>query len=132
MFEAMERGELKALYVIGENPAQSEADQHRAGHLLDGLDVLVVQDVMFTGHGGAWPTWCCRRPPARSSPRARSRRANGACSACAAPSAPAGESRDDLAIIFDLARHMGADWGPPDAERVWNELRDAVAGARRA
>ncbi len=30
MFDAMERGELKALYVIGENPLQSEADQHRA------------------------------------------------------------------------------------------------------
>ena len=29
MFEAMERGELRTLYVIGENPAQSEADvQH--------------------------------------------------------------------------------------------------------
>ena len=46
MFEAMERGELRALYVIGENPLQSEADQtadagtargprlpRRAGHL---------------------------------------------------------------------------------------------------
>ena len=29
MFEAMEHGELRTLYVIGENPAQSEAD--RAG-----------------------------------------------------------------------------------------------------
>ena len=27
MFDAMERGELPALYVIGENPVQSEADQ---------------------------------------------------------------------------------------------------------
>ena len=48
MFEAMERGELSTLYVIGENPARSEADvQHtpqaarrprlpdRAGHLPD-------------------------------------------------------------------------------------------------
>jgi len=30
MFNAMDRGELRALYVIGENPVQSEADQHRA------------------------------------------------------------------------------------------------------
>ena len=30
MFEAMERGELRALYVIGENPAQSEADADHA------------------------------------------------------------------------------------------------------
>ena len=26
MFDAMDRGELRALYVMGENPAQSEAD----------------------------------------------------------------------------------------------------------
>ncbi len=37
MFDAMERGELKALYVIGENPANSEADQHRGIKLLSSL-----------------------------------------------------------------------------------------------
>ena len=49
--------------------------------------------------------------------------ASGACSACARHQAPAGQARDDLDIIFDLARRLGHDWGPPDAERVWNELR---------
>ena len=39
MFEAMERGELRALYVIGENPVQSEADQHARAHLLEGLEL---------------------------------------------------------------------------------------------
>src|SRR5439155_23658507 len=48
MFEAMERGELSALYVIGENPAQSEADQTRATGLLQGLGHLVVQDIFRT------------------------------------------------------------------------------------
>src|SRR5687768_12119016 len=48
MFEAMERGDLTALYVIGENPASSEADQHKAVHLLSGLDTLVVQDMLLT------------------------------------------------------------------------------------
>ena len=38
MFEAMERGELTAVYVIGENPASSEADMHRARKLLVNLD----------------------------------------------------------------------------------------------
>ena len=38
MFEAMERRDLTALYVIGENPAQSEADVTHARHLLEGLD----------------------------------------------------------------------------------------------
>ena len=36
---------------------------------------------------------------------------------------PPGEARDDLAIIFDLAKRLGADWGEPSAEAVWNEVR---------
>ena len=36
------------LYVIGENPAQSEADKAHAVHLLAGLDHLVVQDIFLT------------------------------------------------------------------------------------
>jgi len=36
MFDGMERGELKTLYVFGENPAQSEADSTRALELLGG------------------------------------------------------------------------------------------------
>ena len=48
MFEAMGRGELTGLYVIGENPADSEADVEHARSLLAGLDHLVVQDIFLT------------------------------------------------------------------------------------
>ncbi len=48
MFHGMERGDLRTLYVIGENPAQSEADIHRARKLLSELDFLIVQDILFT------------------------------------------------------------------------------------
>ncbi len=51
MFEAMERGDLRALYVIGENPLQSEADQNHAKHLLENLDFLLVQDIFLTKTG---------------------------------------------------------------------------------
>ena len=122
MFDAMERGELKAVYVIGENPIQSEADQHRARKLLAMLDTLIVQDlfltdtaaiadVVFPAAAGAFES----EGTVTSSERRvqRSRRTLD----------PPGEAREDLAIIFDLARAMGHDWGPPDAEAVWNELR---------
>ena len=62
MFDAMERGELRALYVIGENPAQSEADVQRARKLLGGLDCLVVQDIVLT-RPRRWPTSCCPDRP---------------------------------------------------------------------
>ncbi len=122
MFEAMERGELKALYVIGENPLQSEADQTRAGHLLEGLDTLVVQDIVMTGTAriadvvlpAAAAAFESEGTVTSSERRVqRVRRAKN----------PPGEARDDLAIIFDLARHMGRDWGEACAKAVWDELR---------
>ena len=36
---------------------------------------------------------------------------------------PPGDARDDLWILFELARRMGHDWGEPSAERVWDEVR---------
>jgi formate dehydrogenase major subunit len=122
MFEAMDRGELRALYVIGENPAQSEADQHRTARLLGGLDILVVQDVVMTGTAriadvvlpaaaGAYESEGTVTNSERRVQRVRRAKQ------------PPGEAREDLAIIFALAQRLGHDWGAPDAERVWNELR---------
>src|SRR5690242_2641111 len=48
MYEAMDRGELTTVYAIGENPCQSEADQHRAVRLMSNLEHLVVQDIFLT------------------------------------------------------------------------------------
>src|SRR6185295_11954038 len=48
MFEAMEHGTLKSIYVLGENPAQSEADMERAMRLLGSLEHIVVQDMFLT------------------------------------------------------------------------------------
>src|SRR5690606_812547 len=48
MFEAMAAGKLRGLYVIGENPAQSEAHAVHAVDALRGLDFMVVQDIFMT------------------------------------------------------------------------------------
>jgi len=48
MLRAMGRGELTGLYVIGENPAQSDADSGHVEKLLQGLDHLVVQEIVMT------------------------------------------------------------------------------------
>jgi len=122
MLDAMDRGELTVLYVLGENPADSEADRHRALRLLGKLKFLVVQDLFYTrtaqladvvlpGAAG----WCESEGTVTSSER-RVQRVRKAV-----PS-PTG-TRDDMDILFDLARRFGHDWGNPSAERVWNELR---------
>ena len=36
---------------------------------------------------------------------------------------PPGQARDDIEIVCEIARRMGHDIGPPDAESVWDELR---------
>src|SRR5207247_2948079 len=48
MFHAMDRGELTAIYCIGENPVSSEADATHATPLLENLDTLIVQDIVMT------------------------------------------------------------------------------------
>ena len=122
MFDAMEHRELTALYVIGENPVQSEADQAKAIRLLSGLEHLVVQDIFLTRTAQladvvlpAAAAWAETEGTVTNSER-RVQRVRKALE-------PPGEARDDLAIIFELARRLGADWGQPSAEAVWDELR---------
>ncbi len=122
MFDAMERGELQALYVIGENPVQSEADQTRTKHLLSTRDFMVVQDIFLTATAEladvvlpAAASWAESEGTVTNSER-RVQRVRKALD-------PPGEARDDLWIIDELARRMGADWGWRSAEDAWNELR---------
>ena len=122
MFDAMERGELRTLYVLGENPVSSEADKGRALRLLQGLEFIVVQDTFLTQTAEiadvvlpARAGWAESEGTVTNSERKvqRVRRALRP---------PAG-SRDDMRIVFDLAARMGHDWGEPNAEALWDELR---------
>jgi formate dehydrogenase major subunit len=122
MFDAMERGELRTLYVIGENPVQSEADGARARRLLEGLDFLVVQDIFLTKTAEladvvlpSAAAWAESEGTVTSSER-RVQRVRKAVD-------PPGQARDDLWIVFELARRLGHDWGEPIAEKVWDEVR---------
>src|SRR5215469_3041905 len=122
MFEAMERGELTACYIVGENPLRSEADTARARRLLTGLETLVVQDMFLTGTAEvadvvlpATATWCEAEGTVTSSER-RVQRVRKALE-------PPPGVRDDIEIICEIARRLGTDWGNPSAEDLWNELR---------
>jgi len=123
MFEAMATGSLTGLFVVGENPAQSEADVAHAVHLLESLDHLVVQDIFLTKTaeladvvlpGSA--SWCEADGTVTNSER-RVQRVRKAID-------PPGEARDDIAIVVALARTLGHDWPTLTSEDVWNELRD--------
>jgi formate dehydrogenase major subunit len=122
MFDAMERGDLSALYVIGENPASSEADQHRTIRLLKGLDTLVVQDMLLTRTAEladvvlpAAAGWCESDGTVTNSER-RVQRVRRALP-------PPEGVRDDIEILCELSRRMGHDFGNPTPEELWNEVR---------
>ena len=122
MFEAMDRGDLRAVYIVGENPARSEADQTRAVRLLSGLEHLVVQDIFLTQTAQlahvvlpAAAGWAESEGTVTNSER-RVQRVRRALEP------PAG-ARDDIDIISDLSRRLGCDWGNPTAEQVWDECR---------
>ena len=123
MFDAMEHGALTTLYVVGENPAQSEADQHRTIRLLKGLDHLVVQDMFLTKTAEladvvlpASAAWCEAEGTVTSSER-RVQRVRKALD-------PPGDARDDGEIIMELARRLGYEWHYQSAQDVWDELRE--------
>jgi len=122
MFEAMEHGTLRALYVLGENPVQSEADAHRSRRLLEGLELMIVQDIFLTKTAEiadvvlpAAASWCESEGTVTSSER-RVQRVRKALD-------PPGGARDDIDILVDLARLLGKDWGHPTPADVWEELR---------
>jgi formate dehydrogenase major subunit len=122
MFDAMEAGRLRALYVMGENPADSEADVGRARRLLAGLDHLVVQDLFLTRTAEladvvlpAAAAWCEDDGTVTSSER-RVQRVRRALD-------PPGAARPDRWILTEIANRLGAGWSHATAEEVWDEVR---------
>ncbi|WP_327678606.1 molybdopterin oxidoreductase family protein [Streptomyces sp. NBC_00467] len=123
MFEAMESRELRAVYCIGENPAQSEADSEQAVRRLKSLDHLVVQDIFLTKTAEmadvvlpATAAWAETEGTTTNSER-RVQRVRAAL-------VPPGEAREDIDILCAMAERLGHDgWKFADSEAVWNELR---------
>jgi len=123
MYDAMEKGLLRGLYVIGENPVCSDANATRILRLFQELEFLVVQDLFLTPTAElanvvfpAAAAWCESEGTVTSSER-RVQRVRKALD-------PPGEARDDLWILQQLARRLGREWDYPDAEAVWNEVRE--------
>jgi predicted molibdopterin-dependent oxidoreductase YjgC len=122
MFEAMEEGELTALYVIGENPAASEADNQRTHKLLANLDILIVQDIFMTQTAKMADVVL---PAANSAFESEGTVTNSERRVQRVRPAlvPPGNAKDDIWIIAQLAQRLGHDWGDPSAHDMWEEVR---------
>jgi predicted molibdopterin-dependent oxidoreductase YjgC len=118
----VKHGAIRCMYVIGENPAQSDADEHLHEKLFESLDFLVVQDILMTKTARmadvvlpAAASWAETEGTVINSER-RVQRVRKVVD-------PPGEARPDEFIIQDIADRMGVNWGFDTAEDVWNEVR---------
>src|SRR4029079_7836150 len=122
MFDAIDRDELTTMFVLGENPIQSDADAHHVKHLFDKLEHVVVQDIFLTKTAEvadvvlpASASWCEAEGTVTNSER-RVQRVRKALE-------PPGQARDDIRILVDLAARMGHRWDYGSSADACNELR---------
>jgi predicted molibdopterin-dependent oxidoreductase YjgC len=124
MMSGLHDGRVRALYLIGENPGQTEPNLHHVEKGLARLEFLVSQDLFLNETAAKYADVVL---PASSFAEKdgtftnTERRVNRVRAAVPCP----GSARVDREIVIQLARALGADWPEyPDAESVWNEFAD--------
>jgi len=107
MLHKAERGEVRAMYIMGENPMLSDPDVNHAEECLKSLDFLVVQDIFLTETAQladvVLPAPCFAEKDGTFTNSER--RVQFGRKAVDAP----GEARQDWWIIGEIARRMGYD-----------------------
>jgi len=121
MAEAAVEGKLKALYVMGENPALSDPNLNFCAKALKSLEFLVVQDIFFTETAEfadvVLPAACLlEKDGTLTNTERRVQRVRRALE-------PPGEALPDWQIIAWLAEKCGAVWHYGSAEAIFEELR---------
>ena len=129
IMHAAQKGEIRGMYIMGENPAMSDPDVDHAREAMAALEHLVVQDLFLTETAyladvvlpaTAWPE---KVGTVTNTDRMvqLGRKAL----------APPGDAREDLWIINEIARRMGLDWHYAHPREVFDEMRgcmDSIAG----
>jgi len=121
IMHAAASGEIKGMYIMGENPAMSDPDTRHAREAMAGLEHLVVQDLFLTETAyladvvlpaSAWPE---KAGTVTNS----NRQVQMGRPALALP----GDARQDWWIIQELARRIGLDWSYQGPKDVFDEMR---------
>ncbi len=129
MVKAALSGTIRALYIMGENSVLSDPDRDRTIRALQGLDLLVVQDIFLTETAAladvVFPAACfAEKDGTFTNTERRVQRVRKAVE-------PPGEARDDARIIAELSGRFGFDLTYDSIEDVFREagrLWPALAG----
>ncbi len=106
MFDAIDRGEIKAVYLVGENPVLSEPNLDHASKCLQKLELLVCQDIFMTetaqsAHMVLPAAAAMERDGTFTNTERRVQWLNPVVT-------PAGNAKPDWWIICQVAQRMGA------------------------
>jgi predicted molibdopterin-dependent oxidoreductase YjgC len=121
MIPKAHEGELKALYIIGENPLVSDPDLNHAEKSISNLDFLVVQDIFMTETAKfadvVLPSKCfAEKDGTFSNTERRVQRVRAAV-------APPGDAWEDWQITCEIGSRMGFPMAYDNSEAIFNELR---------
>jgi predicted molibdopterin-dependent oxidoreductase YjgC len=124
MMSGLHDDRIKALYLIGENPAQTEPNAHHVEEGLEHLDFLITQDLFLneTTERLADVVFPASSFAEKDGTFTNTeRRVNRVRKGVPCP----GEAREDWQIVVDMAKALGGEWPeyrtPEDA---WNEFAD--------
>jgi len=121
MLHAAQTGRIKALYIMGENPALSDPNLNRTRRALDAVDFLVVQDIFLSETAQyadvVLPSVCfAEKDGTFTNTERRVQRVRKAV-------VPPGEARDDWQILCEVATKMGY----PMSYKCAGEIMDEIA-----
>ena len=124
IMHAIKRGEIRGMYVMGENPAMSDPDANHARESLAALDHLVVQDIFLTETAYLADVIL----PASAFPEKDGTFTNTDRLVQMGRKAinPPGEAKQDLWIIQEIAQRMGVDWHYTHVSEVFDEMRHTM------
>jgi formate dehydrogenase major subunit len=121
IMNAVHAGEIRGMYIMGENPAMSDPDVNHAREALSELEMLVVQDIFLTETGYLADVIL----PASAFPEKTGTFTNTDRAVQLGRQAlePPGEARQDLWIINAMGRQLGLDWNYEHPSQVFEEMR---------
>lgn len=122
--QAILAGQVKGMYILGENPAMSDSDLNHARKALAALQFLVVQDIFLTETA----TLADVVLPASAFPEKTGTFTNTDRLVQLGQQAinPPGMARQDLWIIQSIAQGLGLSWSYQTVEDVFDEMRRAM------
>lgn len=118
------KGNIRGLYVFGEDPAVADANISHVQEALEKVDFLVVQDIFLTDTAKmadvVLPAACyAEKDGTFTCTERRVQRIRKAVE-------PPGEARPDWQIFCELSRKMGYDMDYESPEDVFNEVRQLL------